>query len=72
MLQALNMVSRAIATKSHLPILSGVRLEVTMESCTITASNIEIAIDSVVKGEKITVIDPGSTVIIARSLLEII
>ena len=62
--QALQIVSRAISTRTTLPILNNILLETTSEGLSLTATNLEIGIRKVIPAE---VADEGSTTAPARS-----
>jgi DNA polymerase III subunit beta len=67
--QALQIVSRAISTRSTLPILNNVLLETTSEGLSLTATNLEIGIRKVVAAE---VAEEGSTTAPARLLTDFV
>jgi DNA polymerase-3 subunit beta len=60
---ALQIVSRAISTRTTLPILNNILLETTSEGLALTATNLEIGIRKVVAAE---VAEEGSTTVPAR------
>jgi len=66
---ALDVVSRAIPSKSTLSILSGVLMEASGETLQLTGNNLEIAIQHTVE---CTVIGPGAVVVEAKLLRDII
>jgi DNA polymerase-3 subunit beta len=67
--QALQTVSRAISTRTTLPILNNILLETTAEGLALTATNLEIGIRKVVPAE---VADEGSTTAPARLLTDFV
>ena len=67
--QALQTVSRAISTRTTLPILNNVLLETTSEGLALTATNLEIGIRKVVPAE---VAEEGSTTAPARLLTDFV
>ncbi|MBO0684056.1 MAG: DNA polymerase III subunit beta [Candidatus Dormibacteraeota bacterium] len=67
--QALQTVSRAISTRTTLPILNNLLLETTAEGLALTATNLEIGIRKVVPAE---VGEEGSTTAPARLLTEFV
>src|ERR671928_400568 len=67
--QALQVVSRAISTRTTLPILNNILLETTAEGLTLTATNLEIGIRKVVPAE---VAEEGSTTAPARLLTDFV
>ena len=67
--QALQVVSRAISTRSTLPILNNILLETTSEGLALTATNLEIGIRKVVPAE---IHSDGSTTAPARLLTDFV
>jgi len=67
--QALQIVSRAISTRTTLPILNNILLETTGEGLALTATNLEIGIRKVVVAE---VAEEGSTTVPARLLTDFV
>ena len=67
--QALQTVSRAISTRTTLPILNNILLETTSDGLSLTATNLEIGIRTVVAAE---VADDGSTTAPARLLTDFV
>ncbi len=67
--QALQTVSRAISTRTTLPILNNILLETTPEGLALTATNLEVGIRKVVPAE---VADEGSTTAPARLLTDFV
>src|SRR2546428_9222031 len=67
--QALQTVSRAISTRTTLPILNNLLLETTAEGLALTATNLEIGIRKVIPAE---VAEEGSTTAPARLLTEFV
>ena len=67
--QALQVVSRAISTRTTLPILNNILLETTSEGLSLTATNLEIGIRKLVPAE---VSQDGSTTAPARLLTDFI
>src|SRR5215831_6380920 len=67
--QALQTVSRAISTRTTLPILNNILLETTSEGLALTATNLEIGIRKLVPAE---VAEEGSTTAPARLLTDFV
>jgi DNA polymerase-3 subunit beta len=67
--QALQTVSRAISTRTTLPILNNILLETTGEGLALTATNLEIGIRKVVAAE---IAEEGSTTAPARLLTDFV
>lgn len=73
LLDALNCVSKALSTRTIIPILSGIRFEVFEDKLVLTASDSNTTIQSVVKkGKNIEIISTGSIVIKGKYILDII
>src|SRR5438105_6979006 len=67
--QALQVVSRAISSRTTLPILNNILIETTSEGLALTATNLEIGIRKVIPAE---VAEEGSTTAPARLLTEFV
>ena len=67
--QALQVVSRAISTRTTLPILNNILLETTGDGLSLTATNLEVGIRKVVPAE---VMEEGSTTAPARLLTDFV
>ena len=67
--QALQVVSRAISTRTTLPILNNILLETTDEGLALTATNLEISIRKVVPT---TVLEEGRTTVPARLITDFV
>src|SRR5204863_5663257 len=67
--QALQVVSRAISSRTTLPILNNILIETTAEGLALTATNLEIGIRKVVPAE---VAMEGSTTALARLLTDFV
>ncbi|RPF51137.1 DNA polymerase III subunit beta [Aquisalibacillus elongatus] len=70
-------VMKAISSKPTIPILSGIKLEANQQEVTLTGSNSDITIESIIPSEEDGVVNiheivPGSVVIQAKFLPEII
>ena len=72
-LKGLNNVSKALSTQNLIPILSGIKLNLTNEGLFLTASDNDIGIETFIPADKLEKIEEtGKTVIQGRYLLEII
>src|ERR687885_2874407 len=67
--QALQVVSRAISTRTTLPILNNILLETTGDGLALTATNLEVGIRKVVPAE---IREEGSTTAPARLLTDFV
>ncbi|MFF2753789.1 DNA polymerase III subunit beta [Psychrobacillus sp. NPDC058041] len=77
LLDGLNDVMKAISSKVTIPILTGIKLEVTEDGLRLTGSDSDITIQSFIKAEEdgdqvIRVIEEGSIVVPARMFNEIV
>lgn len=75
--ESIQHVSKAIASRTTIPILSGIKLDVTYSGVTLTASDTDISIQSFIpaEDEKHTIVqveEPGSVVLPAKFFVEII
>ena len=72
----LNHVTRAIPSKSAIPVLTGIKLELTAQQLTLTGSDASISIESMINVQnelaQLTVIEPGSIVLSARLFTDIV
>ncbi|NLC42409.1 MAG: DNA polymerase III subunit beta, partial [Erysipelothrix sp.] len=73
---ALNLVSRAIAVNSPLPALSGIKLELSEDELTLTGSDADLSIKKMIpaneESNSLDIKEPGSIVLEARYLLDIV
>ena len=73
---ALNLVSRAIAVNSPLPALSGIKLELSEDELTLTGSDADLSIKKMIPADEesnsLDIKEPGSIVLEARYLLDIV
>ncbi len=73
LLQSLNSVSKALSNKNLIPILSGIKFNLTNNGLFLSASDNDISIESFIDKDKLDKIDNiGSTVIQGKYILEII
>ncbi|QBP42925.1 MULTISPECIES: DNA polymerase III subunit beta [Paenisporosarcina] len=77
LLDGLNDVMKAVSSKTTIPILTGIKLEITEEGLHLTGSDSDITIQSFIKAEEngeqiIRVIEEGSIVVQARMFNEIV
>ncbi len=71
--EKLNIVSKALSTKSIIPVLSGIKFDLTKEGLFLTTSNDDITIETFINKNNIEEIkEIGSIIIPGRYLLEII
>lgn len=73
LLEALNNVSKALSSKNIVPILSGIKFNLTKEKLILTASDNDITIQTeILKSEDLEIISTGSIVIKGKYILDII
>lgn len=73
LLQGLNQVSKALSSKNLIPILSGIKFNLTKEGLFLTASDNDVGIETFISSDKLEEIDSiGQTVIQGKYILEII
>lgn len=77
LLEGLNNAMRAVSSKTTIPILTGIKLDVTTEGLRLTGSDADVTIQTFIKAEEdgkqiINVDAPGSIVLQARMLHEIV
>ncbi|MEI4771333.1 DNA polymerase III subunit beta [Psychrobacillus sp. FJAT-51614] len=77
LLDGLNVVMKAVSSKTTIPILTGIKLEVTEKGLSLTGSDSDVTIQTFIKSEEdgeqvIRVIEEGSIVLQARMLNEIV
>lgn len=73
LLQSLNSVSKALSSKNLIPVLSGIKFNLTKEGLFLSASDNDISIESFIKSDKLDNIEEiGGTVIQGKYILEII
>lgn len=75
LLDAINKVSKAISTKNLIPVLAGIKFELTKKKLTLTASDNDITIQTVVEGyseEDFKVEKEGSIIIQGKYILDIV
>ena len=73
LLENLNYVTKAISIKNIIPILNGIKFELTKEGLSLTASDSELTIKSFIDEKNITKIEqPGTIIIQSKFITEII
>jgi len=75
--EAIQQVSKAVASRTTIPILSGIKLDASFSGITLTASDTDISIQSFIPLETpsktiATVVKPGSVVLTAKFFVEIV
>ena len=75
LLEALNKVSKAISTKNLIPVLAGIKFELKKKKLTLTASDNDITIQTVIesiKEEDFKIENEGSIIISGKYILDIV
>ena len=73
LLQSLNSVSKALSSKNLIPILSGIKFNLTKNGLFLSASDNDISIESFIENNNLESIDEiGSTVINGKYILDIV
>ncbi len=73
LLESLNKVSKAISTKNLIPILSGIKFELSSNGLTLTASDNDITIQAFMpKDDNMTIEKEGSIIIQGKYILDIV
>ena len=73
LLQSLHSVSKALSSKNLIPVLSGIKFNLTNEGLFLSASDNDISIETFISKDKLEEIEQiGSTVIQGKYILEII
>ncbi len=73
LLESLTNVSKAISTKNVIPVLNGIKFELTEKGLSLTASDSELTINSIIDAKEIKHIESTGTIIIqSKFLLDII
>jgi len=73
LLDALSKVSKAISTKNLIPVLAGVKFELKKKKLTLTASDNDITIQTIIhKSEDLEILKTGSIVIKGKYILDIV
>ena len=73
LLEVLNKVSKAISTKNLIPVLAGIKIEVDKDKMTLTASDNDITIQSIIYGDEDFIIsETGSIIVTGKYMLDIV
>ena len=75
LLEVLNKVSKAISTKNLIPVLAGIKIEVEKDKMTLTASDNDITIQSVIVSDNeddFKIESDGSIIIQGKYILDIV
>lgn len=72
LLENLNVIARGLPAKSPMPILTGIKLDVTDSDLYMTSSNTDISVETFVSDSSLQVVKPGKTVVPGRFFIDII
>jgi DNA polymerase-3 subunit beta len=72
LLDNLNMISHGLPVKSPMPILTGIKLELTDSDLYLTSNNVDIAVEVLINDKSLEVFEPGKTVIPGKFFIDII
>lgn len=72
LLENLNNISRGLPQKSPMPILTGIKMEVTKDDLYMTSSNIDLSVQVIVSDKSLVITEPGKTIIPGRFFIDII
>lgn len=72
LLENLNIISRGLPAKSPMPILTGIKMEVTSTDLYMTSSNTDISVETFISDSSLQIIKPGKTVVPGRFFIDII
>ena len=73
LLEALNKVSKAISTKNLIPVLAGIKFELSKKKLTLTASDNDITIQTFINcDDDVKVEEEGSIIIQGKYILDIV
>ena len=73
LLEVLNKVSKAISTKNLIPVLAGIKIEVDKDKMTLTASDNDITIQSIIYADEDFIIsETGAIIVTGKYMLDIV
>lgn len=72
LLEQLNVISRGLPIKSPMPVLTGIKIEVTESDLFMTSSNTDISVQVIVSDASLAVTQTGKTVVPGRFFIDII
>lgn len=72
LLENLNIISKGLPAKSPMPILTGIKMEVTTTDLYMTSSNTDISVETFVSDASLQIAKPGKTVVPGRFFIDII
>lgn len=72
LLENLNIISKGLPAKSPMPILTGIKIEVTSTDLYMTSSNTDISVETFISDASLEIRKPGKTVVPGRFFIDII
>lgn len=72
LLENLNIISKGLPAKSPMPILTGIKLEVTDSDLYMTSSNTDISVQTFITNSSLEIAKPGKAVVPGRFFIDII
>lgn len=72
LLENLNIISRGLPAKSPMPILTGIKMEVTTSDLYLTSSNTDISVETFISDASLVIEKPGKTIVPGRFFIDII
>ena len=72
LLENLNTISRGLPQKSPMPILTGIKMEVTSSDLYMTSSNIDLSVETLINDKSLEIKEKGKTVVPGKFFIEII
>ncbi|MGL4949854.1 MAG: DNA polymerase III subunit beta [Anaeroplasmataceae bacterium] len=72
LLENLNIVSRGLPSKTPMPILNGIKMEVTNKDIYLTSSNMDISIEVILSDSSLEIKEIGNVVVPGKLLIELV
>lgn len=72
LLEHLNLIGRGLPVKTAMPVLNGIKLELTEQDLFLTSSNSDISIQVIINHHSLEITEPGTIVVPGKFLIEII
>ena len=72
LIENLKIISRGLPSKSPMPILTGIKLEVTDTDLYMTSSNTDISVQTFINDKSLVITKPGKTVVPGSFFYEIL
>jgi len=72
LLENLNLIQRGLPVKTPMPVLNGIKMELTEGDLFLTASNTDISIQENISGDAITIREPGKVIVPGNYFVNII